>query len=85
MSSIVTEVWSKSKWLIKGCIIAFLVLLLMIPTNYVQQLIYEREARQKEAIAEISSKWAGRQTLTGPIVVFITLAVIMYFSRKIQW
>lgn len=69
MSTIVTEVWSKSKWLIKGGIIVFLVLLLMIPTHYVQQLIYEREARQKEAIAEISSKWAGRQTLTGPIVV----------------
>jgi len=69
MSAIETEVWSKSKWLIKGGIIAFLVLLLMIPTNYVQQLIYEREARQKEAIAEISSKWAGRQIFTGPIVV----------------
>jgi inner membrane protein len=39
-------------------------------------LIEEREARQKEAIAEVSQKWAGKQTITGPILVvpYITAA-----------
>lgn len=69
METTLETVWSKSKILVKGLIIFVLVLLLMIPTFYVQSLIEEREARQKEAIAEVSSKWAGRQTITGPIVV----------------
>jgi inner membrane protein len=69
METTLETVWSKSKILVKGLIIFLLVLLLMIPTFYVQNLIEEREARQKEAIAEVSSKWAGRQTLTGPVIV----------------
>jgi inner membrane protein len=69
MESVAQNIWSKSKLLIKGLIIGLLVLLLLIPTFYVQNLIKEREARQKEAIAEVSSKWATRQNITGPVVV----------------
>ncbi len=61
--------WSKSKILIKGFIIGVLVLLLIIPTIFVQNLVEEREQRQKEAITEVSSKWAGHQVLTGPFIV----------------
>src|SRR5215211_7468905 len=68
-TTVIQQVWSKSKLLIKGLIIAVMVLLLMIPTFYVQSLIEEREARQNEAIAEVSSKWAGRQNITGPVIV----------------
>ncbi len=69
METVAQNIWSKSKLLIKGLIIGLLVLLLLIPTFYVQNLIQEREARQKEAIAEVSSKWASRQNITGPVVV----------------
>jgi inner membrane protein len=69
METVAQSVWSKSKVLIKALIIGFMVLLLLIPTFYVQHLIEEREQRQKEAIAEVSSKWAGRQVVTGPMVV----------------
>jgi inner membrane protein len=62
-------IWSKSKVLIKGVIISALVLILMIPTLYVRELIQERELRQQEAITEVSSKWAGRQVVTGPMIV----------------
>jgi inner membrane protein len=34
----------------------------------VQNLVAEREARQKEAMAEVSSKWAGPQRVTGPVL-----------------
>jgi len=69
METTIQSVWSKSKVLVKGLIIAFLVLLLIIPTLFVQNLIEEREQRQKEAVAEVSNKWAGRQIVTGPMIV----------------
>src|SRR5215217_7843599 len=69
METIVETVWSKSKLLVKGLLIAFLVLLLIIPTFFVENLIREREQRQKEAIAEVSNKWAGPQVVTGPMMV----------------
>ena len=34
-----------------------------------QDLVQERQARQQEAINEVSSKWANRQNITGPILV----------------
>lgn len=60
--------WQKSKWIIKGCIIGFLALLLLIPMYYVKNLVFEREQRQKEASHEISSKWAGAQNIIGPLL-----------------
>lgn len=68
METTIENIWNRSKILIKSMMIAVLVLLLLIPTHYVQRLIEEREARQREAIAEVSSKWAGGQNIAGPIV-----------------
>jgi inner membrane protein len=61
--------WQSSKLLIKGIIISILALVLLIPSHFVQNLIEERETRQKEAVTEVSSKWAGRQVLSGPVIV----------------
>ncbi len=69
METVVTNVWQKITLLIKGLLIGGLVLLLLIPAYFVQNVITEREARQKEAFAEVSSKWAGRQNITGPVLV----------------
>jgi inner membrane protein len=69
METTLQNVWAKSKLLVKGLIIGILVLLLQIPAYYVKNLIEEREARQKEAITDVSSKWAGKQNITGPILV----------------
>ncbi len=68
-TTIATSIWQKSKLLVKGGLIAILVLFLMIPAHFVQELVTEREARQKEAFDEVSSKWAGRQNITGPVLV----------------
>lgn len=65
----VTNLWQKSKLLIKGLLIGAMALLLLIPAYFVKNLIEEREARQKEAFTEVSSKWAGKQTITGPVLV----------------
>ena len=69
MESTINNIWQKSKLLIKGLMIGVLVLLLLIPAFFVQDLIKEREQRQKEAVTEVSSKWAGRQNITGPVLV----------------
>lgn len=53
---------------LKGIVIFFLMLALLIPTSMVESLIYEREGRQGEAINEVSSKWGLRQTISGPIL-----------------
>jgi len=69
METVVASIWQKSKLLIKALLIGGLVLILLIPSFFVQNLISERQARQEEASAEVSSKWAGRQNLTGPVLV----------------
>lgn len=68
-STVASNVWQKSKLLVKGLLIGGLVLVLLIPTFFVQNVIQEREQRQKEAFTEISSKWAGKQDITGPVLV----------------
>ena len=69
METVTTNIWQKSKLLVKALLIGFLVLLLLIPAYFVQNVISEREARQKEAFTEVSSKWAGSQNITGPVLV----------------
>ncbi|MEP6712113.1 MAG: cell envelope integrity protein CreD [Ferruginibacter sp.] len=55
--------------LIKGLITGALILLMLIPTLFINNLITEREARQKEVVKEVSSKWSSAQTLSGPFLV----------------
>lgn len=55
--------------IIKGLIIAGIVLLLMIPASLVRQLVEERAGRRENVIAEVSSKWAGKQTISGPVLM----------------
>ncbi len=61
--------WHRHNTTLKGAIIFFLVLLLLIPANMVERLIQEREGRQIEAHEEVSGKWGGMQTLSGPVLV----------------
>ncbi|RYY64905.1 MAG: cell envelope integrity protein CreD [Chitinophagaceae bacterium] len=60
---------SKSKILIKVAVVAVIILVLLLPAWKIEQLVSEREERQKEAVAEVSDKWAGRQLLGGPMLV----------------
>jgi len=62
---------------LKGLVIFILVIVLLIPTFLIQSLISEREARQKEAVYEVSSKWGSSQTLSGPI---LSIPYIEYYK-----
>jgi inner membrane protein len=61
--------WIEESIMIKLLSIGFLVLLLLLPSAWIQDLMQEREARAESVIDEISSKWSGSQTLAGPILV----------------
>jgi len=58
-----------NKILIKGIITASLILIMLIPTAFIQSLITEREDRQHDVVEEVSSKWAKQQTLSAPYLV----------------
>src|SRR5436190_746977 len=60
---------SRGKLFFKRFIIFVMALFLWLPTNLIMEMVKERESRQKEAIADISNKWAGKQTITGPILM----------------
>lgn len=61
--------WIEESVMIKLFSIGFLVLLLLLPASWIQDLMQEREARAEGVMNEISSKWSGSQTLAGPILV----------------
>jgi inner membrane protein len=69
METVIATVWQKSKLVVKGLVIGVLALLLLIPASFVENLIAERQGRQQEAFAEVSSKWADKQNITGPVLV----------------
>ena len=49
-------------------IIGILIVVLLIPSALISALVSEREERKREAITEITSKWAASQTVGGPVL-----------------
>jgi inner membrane protein len=61
--------WVRESIMIKLFSIGFLLLVLLLPASWVEELISERWSRADEAINEISEKWSGSQSVAGPILV----------------
>jgi inner membrane protein len=61
--------WLKESITVKLVSIGFLILVLLIPSAWIQNLMEERQLRAESVITEISEKWSGNQTLSGPILV----------------
>jgi inner membrane protein len=61
--------WIKESITIKLMSIGFLILILLIPSSWIESLIAERQIRAESVITEISDKWSGEQTVTGPILI----------------
>ena len=68
-TKILDSFWERNRMLFKGLLIGFFILVMLIPVALLSGLVSEREQRQNEVIAEVSSKWATQQTVTGPVVV----------------
>jgi inner membrane protein len=61
--------WVKESIVVKLMSIGFLILILMIPSTWVESLIRERQMRADDVIAEVSGKWAASQTIIGPVLM----------------
>ena len=64
-----TSFWQRYGIFIKSILVGFLILVLLIPTGFIMELVRERQDRQREVIAEVSSKWASAQTVSGPFLM----------------
>jgi inner membrane protein len=61
--------WQRNSIMIKAVIVGFLILVLLIPAALIEDLVKERKQRQEEVIAEVSSKWASGQKISGPFLL----------------
>jgi len=61
--------WIEDSVLFKLGIIGFFTLLLLIPSEWIQSLIQERQNRQQDVIKEVSDKWSGSQLVQGPVMI----------------
>lgn len=61
--------WLKDSVLFKLVFIAFIALMLLIPSSWIDGLISERSNRQREIIDDVSDKWSGSQLIQGPVLV----------------
>lgn len=63
------SLYERNRLLIKGFLIGFLILLMLVPAALISGLVNERANRRDEVVREVSSKWAGQQTITGPVLM----------------
>jgi inner membrane protein len=60
--------WARTSITLKMVIIGILILVLLIPTNMIEDLIHERENTRNEAVKEVASKWGLDQTIGTPVI-----------------
>lgn len=58
--------WLRNSITARMLVVGFLLLILLIPLEFVKSLITERAYRQKEVISEINVKWGNEVLLSGP-------------------
>lgn len=49
-------------------LVIFLTFILLLPTFLIMAVIDDRQSTRDEAIGEVSDKWGGEQTITGPVL-----------------
>lgn len=80
-----SPLWDKGKLFLKCVVIFLMAMVLWIPTYFIMGVVKERESRQKEAITDISSKWAGKQMVTGPILLLPYKVAVIDEKGNQQW
>lgn len=76
--------WLRNSITARMLVVGFLLLILLIPLEFVKGLIRERGMRQTEVVHEINSKWGNEVILTGPIlkIPFKTYSEKQLFNEK---
>ncbi|ELR72815.1 Inner membrane protein CreD-like protein [Fulvivirga imtechensis AK7] len=65
--------------MVKLISIGIIALMLLIPASSIESLIFERQLNREAAIEEVSSKWGGQQTISGPV---LTVPYKVYYKTK---
>jgi inner membrane protein len=60
--------WGQASVLIKLGVIIILILLLLIPSAWIEGLITDRESYQQDNIKNVADTWAGDQLIQGPVL-----------------
>ncbi len=60
--------WLKSSITARMLMVGFLVIVLLIPLSYINNLIRERSLRQNDVVREINQKWGNNVLVYGPIL-----------------
>ena len=60
--------WMRASIGLKVFTIAFLVLILLIPLNMVEDLVWERENYRQQAMMEVSGTWGNHQSVTALVL-----------------
>ncbi|PHR11100.1 MAG: cell envelope integrity protein CreD [Aequorivita sp.] len=60
--------WMRNSITARMLVVGFLLLVLLIPLEFVKSLIDERANRQEEVVREINEKWGNEVLLSGPIL-----------------
>ena len=53
--------WIQESIMIKLFSIGFLIIILLIPASWIQDMIVERQQRAGQVIQEVADKWSGNQ------------------------
>ena len=61
--------WIQESIMIKLFSIGILIIILLIPSAWIETLIYERQSRADQVIDEVADKWSGEQKISGPVLV----------------
>ncbi|MDB5156839.1 MAG: creD [Mucilaginibacter sp.] len=61
--------WYEDSILFKSGVIAVIILLLLIPSSWIQGLITDREGYQKDQVASVTNNWSGNQLVQGPVLM----------------
>ncbi len=79
-----TKPASSNTILYKGMITGVLILVMLIPTFFINNLVKERQERQAQVSNEVSEKWAKAQTLTGPYIYLPYKKMIVDKDKKVS-
>ena len=60
--------WMRNSITARMLVVGFLLMVLLIPLEFVKSLISERSYRQAQVVKEINSKWGNEVLLSGPIL-----------------
>jgi inner membrane protein len=77
------SLYERNRNLIKGFLIGFLILLMLIPAALVSNLVNERQMRQQQVVDEVSCKWANEQTVTGPLLMVPYKTTVMQDGKAV--